>query len=91
VGSRSEEQRELYSSSIRENLVDLGKVRVTDKTNAPATIDAYIAGFPEEVQEKLEEVRSTIKRAAPEAEEAIKYQIPTFMLEGILVHFADYR
>jgi uncharacterized protein YdhG (YjbR/CyaY superfamily) len=60
--------------------------------NTPSEdIDAYIAGFPEEVQKLLSEVRQTIRDAAPGAEETIKYQIPTFTLEGNLVHFAGYK
>ena len=57
----------------------------------PRNIDEYIAGFPEGVQKILEEIRMTIRRAAPQAEEAIKYQIPTFTLEGNLVHFAAFE
>jgi uncharacterized protein YdhG (YjbR/CyaY superfamily) len=55
------------------------------------SIDEYIATFPEEIQKKLEEVRATIKTAAPEAKEKISYQIPTFTLYGNLVHFAAYK
>jgi uncharacterized protein YdhG (YjbR/CyaY superfamily) len=54
-------------------------------------IDEYIAGFPEDVRPLLEEMRSTIQKAAPKAEEAIKYGIPTFVLNGNLVHFAAYK
>jgi uncharacterized protein YdhG (YjbR/CyaY superfamily) len=43
------------------------------------------------VQEILEKIRKTIREAAPEAQERINYQIPTFTLEGNLVHFAAYR
>lgn len=53
----------------------------------PNSIDEYIAGFPPEVQEILQQVRSTIRQAAPEAQETIKYQMPTFELHGNLVHF----
>jgi len=53
-----------------------------------ATIDEYIAGFPEDIQKKLQEIRATIKSAAPDAQEKISYQMPTFYLEGNLVHFA---
>jgi uncharacterized protein YdhG (YjbR/CyaY superfamily) len=56
-----------------------------------AAVDAYIAGFSEDVQAILEKVRSTIRKAAPTAEEAIRYQIPTFLLNGNLVHFAAFR
>jgi uncharacterized protein YdhG (YjbR/CyaY superfamily) len=55
------------------------------------TIDQYIAGFPEEVQAILSELRSTIRRAAPQATEKISYQMPTFYLNGNLVHFAAYK
>ncbi len=59
--------------------------------SAPKTIDAYIAGFPEHVQDILKEIRRIISDAAPDAEEAIKYQIPTFVLGGNLVHFAAFE
>lgn len=58
---------------------------------APRTLDEYIAGFPQEVQEILQKVRTTIRQAAPGAEETIKYQIPTFTLQGNLVHFGAFR
>ena len=56
-----------------------------------ASIDEYIATFPEETQKILEELRATIKAAAPDAEEKISYQIPTFALKGNLVHFAAWK
>jgi uncharacterized protein YdhG (YjbR/CyaY superfamily) len=58
---------------------------------APKDIDEYIAGFPNDVQEILVKIRMTIRKAAPDAEETIKYQIPTFTLKGNLVHFAVYK
>ena len=57
----------------------------------PKNIDEYIAGFPEEVQEILQKIRMTIRKAAPGAEEAIKYQLPTFTLNGNLVHFGGFK
>jgi uncharacterized protein YdhG (YjbR/CyaY superfamily) len=62
----------------------------TDPTS-PNNIDEYIAGFPQDVQEILEKIRLTIKKAAPDAEETINYQIPTFTLKGNLVHFAAFK
>jgi uncharacterized protein YdhG (YjbR/CyaY superfamily) len=57
-----------------------------------ATMDEYIATFPPEIQEKLRGIRAVIRKAAPEAEEAIRYGIPTFRLDGHnLVHFAAFR
>lgn len=56
------------------------------------TMDAYIASFPKEVQGILEQIRQTIRKAAPGAAEAISYQIPTFKLNGRnLVHFAAWK
>jgi len=62
----------------------------TDQT-APKSMDDYIAEFPKDVQEILENIRRTIKKAAPDAEETINYQMPTFTLKGNLVHFAAYN
>lgn len=59
--------------------------------NQPKDIDEYIAAFPPPVQEKLQAMRSTIQAAAPQATEAIKYAIPTFVLHGNLVHFAAFK
>jgi uncharacterized protein YdhG (YjbR/CyaY superfamily) len=63
------------------------------RTDQPAArnIDEYIAGFPRDVQQILQKIRTTIRRAAPQAEEAISYQMPTFRLEGNLVHFAAFK
>jgi uncharacterized protein YdhG (YjbR/CyaY superfamily) len=56
------------------------------------TIDEYIRTFPEEVQTELEEMRKTIQDVAPEATEAIRYQMPTFRLNGKnLVYFAAFK
>jgi len=52
------------------------------KQTSPKDIDEYIAGFPSEVQDILEKIRMTIRKAAPGAEEKISYQIPTFNLGG---------
>ena len=54
-------------------------------------IDAYIANAPKDIQVILEKVRATIRKAAPKAEETINYGIPTFTLEGNLVHFAGFK
>jgi uncharacterized protein YdhG (YjbR/CyaY superfamily) len=59
--------------------------------SSPEGIDAYIAQFPEDVQCVLEQVRATIRAAAPDAEEAIKYRLPTFVLNGNLVHFGAFQ
>jgi uncharacterized protein YdhG (YjbR/CyaY superfamily) len=58
---------------------------------APKTIDDYIAGFPPDVRRTLKQIRTTIRKAAPAAEETISYQMPTYKLRGNLVHFAAYE
>lgn len=59
---------------------------------APKDIDTYIAGFPKDVQEILERIRMTIKKAEPAAEETISYNMPTFTLQGrYLIYFAAYK
>lgn len=55
------------------------------------TIDEYIERFPPDVQDLLQQIRKTIRKAAPQAEEAICYMIPTFKYRGNLVHFAAYK
>jgi len=55
------------------------------------TMDEYIASFPKDVQAILENMRRVIREAAPQAEEAISYGIPTFKLNGNLVHFAAFK
>jgi uncharacterized protein YdhG (YjbR/CyaY superfamily) len=57
----------------------------------PKNIDLYIAGFPEDVQVILQQIRETIRKAAPNAVETIKYAMPTFVLNGNLVHFAAFK
>jgi uncharacterized protein YdhG (YjbR/CyaY superfamily) len=61
------------------------------KASPSSGIDPYIAGFPQDVQEILQHIRGIIREVAPDAEEAIKYQIPTFVLHGNLVHFAAFK
>ncbi len=55
------------------------------------TIEEYIKEFPEDIQDILEKIRKIIQKAAPEAEETISYGMPTFKLNGNLVHFAAYK
>jgi uncharacterized protein YdhG (YjbR/CyaY superfamily) len=62
----------------------------TQSTHSNA-IDIYIAGFPEETQRLLEELRITILEAAPGAEQVISYQMPAFKLNRVLVYFAAYN
>jgi uncharacterized protein YdhG (YjbR/CyaY superfamily) len=57
----------------------------------PKTIDEYIAGFPGDVQEILQQIRQTIRDVAPDAQEKISYQMPTFTLNGNLIHFAAFK
>jgi uncharacterized protein YdhG (YjbR/CyaY superfamily) len=61
------------------------------KTLKPADIDAYIAAFPNERQNALQQLRAVIHNAVPEAEEAISYGMPAFKLNGVSVWFAAYK
>lgn len=61
-------------------------------TDTPQTIDEYIAGFPPQVQVLLQKVRATIKKAAPKAEEMIRYKMPALALnDKYLIYFAGYQ
>lgn len=55
------------------------------------SVDEYISTFPDTTQNLLEQVRATIKAAAPDAEERISYQMPAYFLEGRLIYFAGYK
>lgn len=58
---------------------------------AATDIDSYIAGFPEEVQTKMQELRAIIHKAAPHANEVISYAMPAFKQNKVLVYFAAYK
>lgn len=61
-------------------------------TGTPQNFEQYIAGFPEEIREILERIRTTIKKAVPKAEEGISYKMPTFYFKGqYLIYFAAYK
>ncbi len=55
------------------------------------TVDEYIAQFPKNVRDELEQLRKVIKESAPEAEETISYSMPAFKQNGILVWFAAFK
>jgi len=55
------------------------------------SIDEYISKFPGEIQEILNKLRKVIKDSAPDAEEKISYQMPTFAFYGNLVYFAAWK
>jgi len=61
------------------------------KPQRPKDIDSYISQFPPDIQAILEQVRATIRRAAPEAKETISYMMPAFKQHGILVYFAAWE
>jgi uncharacterized protein YdhG (YjbR/CyaY superfamily) len=64
---------------------------VKPSASIATSIDEYIAGCPAEVQARLSKLRATIRRAAPDAVEKISYRIPTYALNGNLVHFATFK
>jgi uncharacterized protein YdhG (YjbR/CyaY superfamily) len=61
------------------------------KISVPATVDEYIAQFPEVVQQIMGKIRSVIKETAPQAEEKISYGMPAYHLDGVLIYFAGYK
>ena len=61
------------------------------KAKKPVTVDEYVATMPAATRSKLEDLRRTIREAAPDATEKIGYGIPTFVFHGNLVHFAGYE
>ena len=61
------------------------------RTPNHANIDEYIQAFPSEIQLILQSIRTTIRKAAPEAEEIISYRMPAFRQNGILVYFAAFK
>ena len=57
----------------------------------PETVDQYIAAFPADVKKRMQQLRKTIKAAAPKADEVISYQMPGYKYFGMLVYFAAYK
>ena len=55
------------------------------------TVEEYLSFFPAEIRKKLEDLRKTIKEAAPEAQEGISYNMPAYKYQGVLVYFAGYK
>jgi uncharacterized protein YdhG (YjbR/CyaY superfamily) len=66
-------------------------MKKTPILNPAKTVDEYLDSFEDPVKSTLEKLRQTIKSAAPKAEEAISYQIPTYKYQGALVHFAAFE
>ena len=60
-------------------------------TVVPETVDQYIAAFPADVKKRMQQLRKTIKAAAPKADEVISYQMPGYKYFGMLVYFAAYK
>ena len=57
----------------------------------PRDFDDYLHRFPKEVQQRLQKMRLTVKKAAPQDKEKISYGIPSFTLNGMLVWFAAFK
>jgi uncharacterized protein YdhG (YjbR/CyaY superfamily) len=61
------------------------------KSEAITTVDQYIASFPGPTKKLLKQVRATILKTCPEAEEQISYQMPAYKYLGVLAYFAGYK
>lgn len=59
--------------------------------NTPQSVDEYVASCPKDVQPILEQLRATVREAAPQAEETISYRMPAYKQNGILVYFAAFK
>ena len=77
---------EFDQSASKESLMP----NMTTRTN-PQTMDAYIAGFSPKIRQILQNIRRTVHRIAPEAEETISYRMPAFKLHGVLLYFAAFK
>ncbi|WP_414470174.1 iron chaperone [Methanobacterium sp. ACI-7] len=66
-------------------------VKETEDNKKPETVDDYLASVSKKDREVLENLRNTIKSAAPQSEEVISYGIPTYKYKGPLVHFAAFK
>ena len=62
-----------------------------EKRSVATTVDEYIGGFPSETQKILKKIRSTVRKAAPKAEERISYGIAGYFENGILIYFAGFK
>ncbi len=70
---------------------DNGGPAMRKDSTGSALVDQYISQFPPEIQERLTKIREIIRKAAPEAEETIAYQMPTYRLNTNLVHFSAFK
>lgn len=80
-----------WQAAINKQKITRKAKSIDASDDGKAGLNKYIASFPAATQVLLEEMRETIKKAAPKAEETISYGIPTFKLNGNLVHFAGYK
>lgn len=55
------------------------------------SVDEYQSTFPPDMVERLEQVRTIIRKVAPDAEEVISYQIPAYKYQGFLVYYSGYK
>jgi uncharacterized protein YdhG (YjbR/CyaY superfamily) len=79
----------LYNGSIWHSKKE--GANMVSKFPPPATVDEYVAQFPEDVQQIMGKIRSVIKETAPRAEEKISYGMPAYHLDGVLIYFAGYK
>ena len=84
------DERVLLKVLVRRTLIE-DELTMAASRRRFKTMDEYIDTFPEDVRRILNELRQTIKEVVPDAEETINYQIPTFTLNGNLVHFAAFE
>lgn len=64
---------------------------MTNSSQPPVTVEDYIAAAPAAVQPVLRRIRSTVRKAVPQATERLSYRMPTFFAEGVVLHYAAFR
>lgn len=69
----------------------MNEMRSERRMRPVVSVDAYIAATPKEVQRVLKDLRKAIKEAAPDAQEVISYQMPTYKHHGVIIHFAAFK
>jgi uncharacterized protein YdhG (YjbR/CyaY superfamily) len=60
-------------------------------TTKPGNVEEYISGFPTDIQKMLKQIRRAVKKASPQAEELISYNMPLYKWNGMLVSFAAWK
>jgi uncharacterized protein YdhG (YjbR/CyaY superfamily) len=81
---------ESWNAPVQGGTLALGRGRREANMNRPLNFEEYASGFPNTTQKSLKQMRATIRKAAPRADEVISYGMPGYRLDGALVWFAGF-